>query len=274
MKNFLYNIFVFIALILVASFLMTFLIAIFARIFISHDSVVATEGFSAFLGAFMAYIFVRIGDAFRLITNRKREAFNSLVKLEHIGNDYLIVSSDIIFVAGDILNTINLNSSESPVLINFNVFSRFSIDNNQLMGLLNLDVLNKVYILNAHLLAINQSVSALEKNYSEINNGFIAKTLDKSYYIENLIGLAKQLELIIKFTKDAQEEIKNVLAIIRVVISKEKPIFTKLANPFLSSNSIKKYNKLIEKEKIVLDAEIESIRSTRQEEINAIVNSK
>ena len=267
----LYNITVIIASAILFGFIAVLVFQILSKIFFAPDAEFGVVSIGAFMGAFLAFIFVRIGDAVKRVSDRQRDAYNSLVKLERIGNNHLIVSSSMIFIAKDILQTIENALAKNQFVINFNVFDYFKIDEEALFNLLNMDVLNKIFILNTDLKKLNHSIAALERHYSEINKGVIAKTLNPDAYFENLKGLGAQLKLIIRFAEESQQEIKKAIALVRVIISKEKPLFTKLAHWWLRSKSTSKYQELVNEESIKLDREIEEIRNQSRKRIDEIL---
>ena len=143
---------------------------VFNRLFIEADSTFIHTGASAFLGAFFAFIFVRVGDFFKSYSNRISKNHNSLVKLEYLlntligrldGNIHAIESFEEIYA----LTTKGIGQSQ--VFVWVSRLHPVTLYDDLLLDLTNIDLVNELFILNLRLRALNESMETINGTYVE-----------------------------------------------------------------------------------------------------------
>lgn len=181
---------------------------------------------SSFCGAFFAFLFVEFSKWIQRIRKRKKINYNTLVQLDHIGNENLSILYDNIFVVNDMIITIDNSIKDKEAKINFNTFEDVIINREALVGLSDIEFLNQCFVFNVHSRKINNSLLSLKKFYSQINSFFKNKG-DIVTYLENLKIFKQHLETISLYLNNMIEEQKVLLATLRVLkknsnVKKEK----------------------------------------------------
>lgn len=157
---------------------------------------------------------------------KKKINYNTLVQLDHIGNENLSILYDNIFVVNDMIITIDNSIKDKEAKINFNTFEDVIINREALVGLSDIEFLNQCFVFNVHSRKINNSLLSLKKFYSQINSFFKNKG-DIVTYLENLKIFKQHLETISLYLNNMIEEQKVLLATLRVLkknsnVKKEK----------------------------------------------------
>jgi len=228
---------------------------------------------SAFAGAFFAFLFVKIGDFFTRIRNRKMKNHDTLVRLENTAQENLSIAFDNIFVAKDIIQTIEETLKTKNIVINFNSFNDIIFDNELLLNLLNIGLINEIFNLNIRARKINRSLASIIRFYNQINEGIFAKTIDIDSYRINLEIIKDKLGDMIKFVESWMQEDKKVAATIRVLMRKKRFNFDNLKKITFYPETLVKLKDVegeVNKELEKLEKEIEEISKKSQERIDAI----
>lgn len=191
-----------------------------------------------FVGAFFAYIFVRLGDALNKIYDRKAKNHTSLVRLQHYFNDCLNTTSDNIFIADDcirIFSESNLNSG-SPVFMN--VFHEYPIDNELIVTLTNIDLINELASIRASIIKMNSSLASIDRAYSQIRSAFISQNMPRADYIHNARSTRLRCVEIKPFLEQISEELIRLYAVINILL--KRPPFLIWVNGYLTRTSYPK----------------------------------
>ncbi len=108
--------------------------------------------FSAFGGAFFAYIFVRLGELFNRISKREKLNLDTLVEVEYVLNDHLNRIGQNINILEALLVVVD---TKSPV-VNFMKIKPIPNDKSGLQDLKNLDFINDLFNYYVDLEKINE----------------------------------------------------------------------------------------------------------------------
>ena len=264
------NVFLTFFLAIIFAFIFTFGIFIFNKVFFKPDLDYIDKAVGAFMGAFFAFLFIRIGDTFAKIYERQKKHYNALVKLEYICNDYLNIASDNIFIIDD-FNKIAENAfrKDQPIIY-MNKLHLFPLDKEIVLSLGNIDLVNEVFTFNTDLNKMNSSIETVNRFYEEIKDAFIQRKVDDQTYKVNVqICIGKLIELK-KFLVDLEEKTERILAISRI-LSKDKLLLTHFISKRYFTNKLeKKIPKEIEK----LESEIAEVSTKSKKEIQEILDKK
>ncbi len=255
---------------IIFAFIFTFSIRFFDTLFLESSSKSFEIFIGGFAGAFFAFIFLRIGEAFTKIYERQNKHYNALVRLEHVCNRYLSVISNNVFVINDFTTLAKKALKENKPFIYFNVLHEFMLDEEIILSLSNLDLINDVFSFEMGIDKMNNSISATNRFYGEIKSAFIQKSINFETYKINVETLINKLSDLKAFLVDLEKENKEIVAKVRILM-KDKPIFTSLVHMF----SKKGYPNDIEAKTIQeikeLDKEIEQVRAASQTRIDNIL---
>lgn len=221
------------------------------------------QGFSAFAGAFFAFIFLRLATFFSKIYERQVKHYNSLVNLETQLNELGGVISDDLYVIPGFIRTI----------VGGNIYSNnlhtFPVDKSHYGNLYDIDLINLLFDFNHKIRKLNDDLETLSSEYQEIKLAFIEKNIDANQYVLNAKEVAKQLKILEAFLSGLQNDTVNLMARIRVKIRKDRPLGTKLQFLFIKTSRI--HEKEIKKEILEINKELEETKTSSQKEIEKIL---
>ncbi|MCX6765763.1 MAG: hypothetical protein NT136_02280 [Candidatus Moranbacteria bacterium] len=255
---------------LICSFIFVFGFFIFNKIFISNDIRYINSAISAFMGAFFAFLFIRLADALTRIYDRQVKHYNALVKIERICNRYLNVISDNIFIIDDFINIAQDAIEYNRPFVYFNVLHEFALDEEISVDLMNLDLVNEVFSFETSVDKMNGSINSTNRFYSEIKKAFIQKHIDFETYKINIEILIKKVAELKVFLEDLESENKKIVVKTRILM-KEKPIFTKIVHLIAAAKYPHNLTNEISIEMKKLEEEINETRKKSKARIDEIV---
>jgi len=259
---------------LIFSFIFTFGVYIFKGIFIYQNFNYIDNATAAFMGAFFAFLFMRISDALTRIYERQVKHYNALVKLEHICNKYLNLISDNIFVIDDFIKITQQEAIQSnKPFIYFNVLHEFSIDKEITLNLINLELINEVFSFEVGIDKMNSSIGAVNRFYSDIKDAFLQKNIDFGTYKVNIQILIEKLKELKSFLLELEKENKQIAAKTRILI-KDKPILTRLVCFISKKRFTDEMKREIPKELKKLETEIEINKEKSKTKIKEVLKKK
>lgn len=191
--------------------------------------------------------------------------------MDYFGNENLSIVWDNIFVAENVIKTINRAINKKEVLINFNNFDKILIKNDILIDLLDIEFINNYFSLNISSRKMNATLESISIFYRDINQGILQKNLPVADYFENLKYLKERLQEIIKFLERHIEDNKEVIATARVLMSCERPWFSILVSPLLPNHELADLAYEIKIKKEELDRQIEDNSIKRKSEIEEVL---
>jgi len=211
----------------------------------------------AFFGAFYAFIFIRFGEVFTKVYERKAKHHNSLLRLQHYFNDCLTITSDNIFVADDFLRIFDdkVLSRKEPRIF-FNIYHEYPIDKEFIIGLTNIEYINEIYSFNVGLKKLNDTLDASNRSYTEVRTAYIEKNIELETYIENVKGEKERCKQIKGFLLQTQIDTVHMFSIARV-LSKYPPMLSKLIAFVSKTNYPANFESIVTQECDKLNSEIE-----------------
>lgn len=242
----------------------------FSRLFSTQNSSFIENFEGAFLGAFFAFLFVRIGEALTKIYNRHSKNDYALVVFEHHLNDSLSILADNIYVIDGFLDVIETleKSPEEPILY-ANKLHEIPINKESLLSLSNLELINDMASSNVAVRKLNNTMETVISSYIETKEAFISKSINQKTYYYNFMSMKPTFITLKKFTLASREEIVEILAAVRVLIG-EAPILTRLIRKTLKIKYSKEMKFKINEEIEKLKIEIETVSKESKERIDKI----
>ena len=234
----------------------------------SHQS--ALQG--AFLGAFFAFIFVRLANALTLFYDRKAKGRLALIKYEHLFNDYLVQIDDNIYVINFIEKLIVDSRDENKPLPTWsNELHEIVIDKDLVISLTNLEFVNEVFSLNVHLRKLNDSMSSINRLYEKLENAFIQKHIDQKEYVLNLEHLLKACIEVRLFLRETMDEVTRLMAISTLLV-KDDTVIGMVFGYFQDKAYPKRVARDLDSELQKIANDIKKNREKSKERINKILS--
>lgn len=229
------------------------------------NSQVLVQGFSAFAGAFFAFLFLRLAEFLTKIYQRQVKHYNSLVILETQLNELGGVIYDNIYLIPFFRKAILTGN------IYFSKLRPLPFDKSHYENLYDIDLINDLFSFNYQLRKLNDDIDGFTDGYADIKNAYIQHNIDKQDYLINAQISAEILTTLEVFQKDMVEHTVRLMAKVRLMSKKDVPLGTRIMRWFIhtSGSSLKKNE--IEKEAKKLYEEIEETKTKSQKEIEEIL---
>ncbi|HFD31682.1 MAG TPA: hypothetical protein ENJ28_03055 [Gammaproteobacteria bacterium] len=262
--------------IVILAFLAVFSAEIFHKIFIEADDKFTASASAAFLGAFLAFIFVRLGDFFKSYSDRTTKSHSALIKLEHTLNGLLTTLDDNIYVIETfekIYKDYTENEKGTYVFVWANRLHPVAKLDELILELLNIDLINELFMLNVHLRKLNESMDTINDAYAESKDALIGGRIDPENYMANAKRIHTDLLDIKRFLMDSIEETTKSLAAVRV-LARKRPLLGYLLRRIAGHKYGPTFNAKRSEEIVKLRHEMETVKSEGQERINEVLARK
>ncbi|WP_157354275.1 hypothetical protein [Aromatoleum toluclasticum] len=257
----------------ILAYLTAFGAGIFNLLFVEANEKFAESASGAFLGAFLAFVFVRTGDFFKAYSDRVTKNHSTLVRLEHALNGLLSTLDDNIFVIetfDDIYKKYAGGGGQTHAFVWANRLHPVPATYELLPDLLNIDLVNELFHLNVSLRKLNESMETINGAYSESKEALISERIDIENYMANVTRIRNDLLVIKKFLASAIEETVRSLGAIRI-LAKKRP----LIGYALLRLAGHKYSECFEDKRLEevkrLSEEMESIKAESKKQIDKAI---
>jgi len=228
----------------------------------------------AFMGAFFAFLFVRLGEFWSAYSNRIAKGHSALVQLELLLNSNLGVIDDNIYVIDDFVEL--YNKYESPSAPAAFVWANRLVEIPMVGDLVsqptNIDLINELFSLNTGYRKLNDSMITTNMGYAETKAAFISKNMDADNYQLNLARLRDRLIEIKLFLKHEFDRTIRVYSAARV-LAKRRTVLGYVMHLLPGRNYSKNFEALRTQEEQKLLGEITESRRKSQKEIDDALQS-
>lgn len=262
--------------VVILAFLGVFAVDVFYKLFIEANKKFTESASAAFFGAFLAFVFVRVGDFFKSYSDRTAKNHSTLIKLEHTLNGLLNTLDDNIFVI-ETFETIYKNyaqkTNQDHVFVWANRLHPVANLDALILELLNIDLINELFTLNIHIRKLNESMDTLNGAYAESKEAMIGGKISQENYLINVERLHKDLLDIKRFISSSIEETTQALAAVRV-LARRRPLMGYLLRRLAGHKYGKKFSSKRAAEIATLRAEIEKIKRESQDRINNVLGGE
>jgi hypothetical protein len=258
--------------VIILAFLGVFAVEVFHKLFVVSDEKFTESASGAFLGAFLAFVFVRFGDFFKSYSDRTLKNHAALVKLEYALNGLLDSLDDNVFVIEtfETIYSAHMRQEQKNVFIWANRLHSVQSLNDLIPDLLNIDLINELFTHNIHLRKLNDSMETLNVAYVEAKDALIGGKIDPPNYLANVIRIRTDILNIKSFALQSIEETIQALAAVRV-LAKRRP----LVGHLLRIVAGRKYDKGFSEKRIaelgLLRTEINSSKREGQKRIDKVM---
>lgn len=221
----------------------------------------------AFAGAFFAYLFVRFGDAFKKVYDRKEMNHTALVKLQHYFNDCLNTTGDNVFIVNncvDVFTDARLASADVPIYMNS--FHQYLINRDVVTQLTNVDFLNEVYSLNVSLHKMNDSLATIDRSYSQLRDSFLAKNINVETYKANARQYRDRCAEINAFLLQLKVDLTRLFAVANLLLQ-NRPFLARVIMALVRTTYPKNFDARLQVEGERVAAEIEAFAKASAKKI-------
>ena len=220
------------------------------------------QGFSAFAGAFFAFIFLRLAEFLSKVYQRQVKHYNSLVNLETQINEIGGIINDDLYIIPEFIRVIKSGH------VYFNNLRSIPIDKSHYENLYDLDLINILFSFNYQVRKINDDLDTASRGYEKIESAYTQKNITPADYVLNCNNLASQLTVMHLFLTKLLEENTKLMARVRLEIKKDISLGTRLQFLFTKSKGAKITKQELKKEEKKLELEIEETKRKSKKEID------
>ena len=132
---------------------------------------------AAFIGAFSAFLFMRLADVSNKIYERQVRNYNALVKLEHFCLEKVDDSAVNVLTVDGFCSCLQESVQKNQFIFYRNKFQRIDFDEALLLDMRNLAFMNHVLSFKVCLRRLNQDMDMINTTYNGICEGVINKNI-------------------------------------------------------------------------------------------------
>nr|MBU1328985.1 hypothetical protein [Candidatus Omnitrophota bacterium] len=225
----------------------------------------------AFMGAFFAFLFVRIGEMLTKLYEREVKNYNALIRLEYSCNENVDSISNNIWIIEDFVSIMDAGLNSNQPVIYANKMHLIKFDDNILLNLSSIDFINKIFDFKITLSRVNNDIDTLNSMGENFKGNLMQGNINYDTYKINMRNLiAKSLELK-KFLKSLESKTVGIVACAEVLSKKQKPLFTRIMHFMCCKRAFsKKFDEEVKAQIIQIEKDRAQISTKSQEEINEI----
>jgi hypothetical protein len=229
---------------------------------------------AAFVGAFFAFGFMRLGD----VLSRRRERWmrhhNALVRLERLTNEQVDALMHSVYQLDGMTAGINDALGRGGIPMLGNRPHPIPLDQDIEFDLANLDLINDVVAHRIHLSRINRDQEMISSAVSDLQTAFLDRLIDKDSYAANLTAFHDgQLPTLKKHVVATVSETKVLAAKSRVRLDRDRPWSNRAMLLTRTTRYEKDFSKAVECELRVLEVEINQTSRESAERIRATLDT-
>lgn len=218
----------------------------------------------AFLGAFFAFLFIRLGDFLKTIHDKIKRHHNALVRFQYMCNEYFNIIVDNISVVNNFAKLVEKTITTSIIPVYINRFHPFEIDKNILLDFQDIKLINEAFSFHDDLNRTNSDMANFTRFYNEMRQGMLQGNISREEYKYNIQNIVGEFKKVKNFFEYLDEKTERMVAISRCLLrDKFLKIFFK--NKFPSE-------KELAKEIIKLQEERKKIQEDSKKEKEQIFN--
>ncbi len=227
---------------------------------------------SAFLGAFSAFLFFRMGEFINRVVQRKYTHLSALVKLDRALNE----NYDILNGNGyhyEMLRKQNKEAKAQNVpLFSGNRISPIFIDDQLLSDLVNIDYYNELFSYKTKIRRFNQDLESTFALLDMLKNSRINNIINDETYRVGQDNIFNKLSDISNFNNHLQNLTRELIAKARVLQNEDRTFSQRFYNLIIKRRYSDKFNGLFLTELKKVDNDISRVTKKSKEELDKIFN--
>lgn len=213
---------------IILAFLGANAIGVFVDLFWAADSKPAESFRGAFLGAFLAFIFIRLGEGLTRYDEVGRKHHRALVALQFEMNDCLNIVNDNVFILESWGRVVDRVKEKSVPPVFTSRLIPLPISREVLLDLTSLGLVNELYQMFVEFRKLNGSCDTWHRALDRITESFITKQIDESTYRMNLLSLDEGARVLKAHSETLMGEIESLIAAGRVMLSRRRTVLGQL----------------------------------------------
>jgi len=229
-------------LVIIFAFIFVFSVFIFQKIFFEKNIDYISSGLSAFMGAFFAFLFLRIAQWLDSLYVQRKEHFETLIKLEQLCNEYLGIVIENKVQIEDWIKALESKTRWG------NRLQKFPRDREICLKLKDFNLLNDTFRLDMEARRLNESIEIVFNRYKEVEVDFRNKLMSLETFSKNISILLPRIKELLSFHDILDNQTKKVLAQTRILQGTDKPLFRFFKDRRLPKPLIEREKKKIEQE--------------------------
>lgn len=225
------------------------------------------QGFSAFAGAFFAYLFTRIASFFSKVYERQVKHFNSLVRLGNQLNEMGGLIDDNLFILPKFREVLLSGN------VYYNNLMSIPLDKTHFDDLHDLDLINLLSDYQHEVRRNNDDIRTFTQGHQMLTQALMSKGMTHPEYKVNAVLLAEQLKTMEAFHSKLLEKTFQLLSRVRVQLDADIPLGTRLQRLFVkTAGDQKKITKeMVKSERKKLEKELKQSRTSSKKEIDRVL---
>ena len=227
----------------------------------------------AFMGAFFAFLFIKLSEVLRDLSKRKLENYDALVKIDIMTNEIYEQLNVLIFDLEQIGSHYKEAKEKNFDMFSYNKPKMITFDKSVLLDLLNIDFSNELFSFFTHIEKHNSDINSLNEFKDSFQKARLEEKITSDNFMKNMEKFTSQINEFKKFCVDLQNDTLDISASCRVLMNSEMSWSMKIKNILLQKRFKKKHSKNKVKELELIKKEIETIKKESQEKIDKTLNS-
>lgn len=212
---------------------------------------------SAFMGALVAFLFVRLGEALTEYYKRRIRHHDALVALQHRLNEYLDVLGTDESTCANFETVFKEPYSAAEPLRTFAFsFTPIDVDGRLPLDLLNLDLINELFSFNLQCRRVSADLQTISDAYGSLMEGCLRNRLDHQTYIFNVLRLRGDVEVVHKHIGRLGERTRDLFAKVRVLSRRDVPLLVRVFKIATRHRYPRRFSTLVASEREKLEQEI------------------
>ena len=215
---------------------------------------------SAFWGAFLAFIFVRTGEALNRLYEAGRNSRKALGQIQFLLNEAMSIGSDDLYKLDDwakFVDAARHSVERGSIPVWGNRLTPIPSLKSALIDVMSIGLVNELFLLDSSIRKLNDSMDTWQRAYETARDSFMSKNIDAATYLANVEQANGKVDGLGKFIRSAISEVMAALCATRLLM-KHKPLLVKI-NGWLNPDRYKAAGD-VERE-----AELAKLRTEAQE---------
>lgn len=217
------------------------------------------QAIAAFMGAFFAFLFVRIGEMLTKIYARQVKNYNALVKIEYFCIEKVDTIANNIKIIDDFQSILGEALVKNLPVVYANRLNLLKFDENILLDLSSIDFINEVLSFKVSIGRFNNDMEMLNSMCDNFQNGLMQGHINYQTYKVNMECLLTKMDELKKHLMAMEKKTVEIAACAKVLTVKQKPLFTRFLHLIYCKKAFsEKFHKKVKQE-------IQQIEKDRQE---------
>jgi len=231
------------------------------------DKELIRTAFSAFAGAFCAFVFLRLAEALKAYYERLLRHCRALSKLLFVTNELIDAINLNLYEIDQFTTIIQRGRDEGRIPICPNRPQALPFDGTVLLDLTNADLINELFSLQCTIRRFNGDTHSIATMYDMFRDAVIR---DKSYrdtYLSNCDMCIRKMVEMRKHLVDLNDRTIHLAATVRVRLKRDRPLFLKLMGFLLRTHHEKRFQKALDQEMEQVKKEVKMVKTQSRDAV-------